>query len=170
MTADYCSAIDFLPCIQKLPEYLKSINYCNPDDPLHSPVQYSHNLTIDTFTWLGQNPDTLRRFNSFMEGYRGNRPHWSDWFPVRERILDSQVLAQNEPLLVDIGAGRGYDLIKFRSRFPDVPGRLILQDLPTVIDEIQGAYDLKAAGVETIAFNFFADIQPVQGTTIGPVP
>jgi hypothetical protein len=72
--------------------------------------------------------------------------------------------------LVDIGAGRGYDLIKFRSRFPDVPGRLILQDLPTVIDEIQGAYDLKAAGVETIAFNFFADIQPVQGTTIGPVP
>lgn len=163
MNADYCSVMNFIIYIQKLPEYLKIINYRNPDDPLFAPIQYSHNITVDTFTWLSQNPDTLKRFNSFMEGYRGNRPHWSDWFPIRERILDSPVLDEDKPLLVDIGAGRGFDLMRFRSQFPDVPGRLILQDLPTVIDEIRGAYDLKAAGIETVAFDFFADVQPVKG-------
>ncbi|KAJ5975404.1 Plant methyltransferase dimerization [Penicillium waksmanii] len=159
-------AINFLTYIQKLPEYLKAINYRNLDDSLFAPFQYCHHVTVDAFTWISQNPDTLKRFNSFMEGYRGNRPHWSDWFPIRERILDSQVLDKDKPLLVDIGAGRGYGLMKFRSRFPDVPGRLILQDLPLVIDEIRGACDLKAAGVETIAFNLFADVQPVKDARI----
>lgn len=69
----------------------------------------------------------------------------------------------DQPLLVDIGAGRGHDLMGFRKRFPDAPGKLILEDLETVIDEVHGAQDLEAARIETVSFDFFAQIQPVKG-------
>jgi hypothetical protein len=55
-------------------------------------------------------------------------------------------LGADNPLLVDIGAGRGHDLIGFRKRLPNGLGKLVLEDLPAVIEEVQGAQDLKAAG------------------------
>jgi hypothetical protein len=67
------------------------------------------------------------------------------------------------PLLVDLGAGRGHDLLGFRERFPDAPGKLVLEDLSSVIDEVRGAQDLEVASIETVAHDFFAEIQPVQG-------
>lgn len=61
----------------------------------------------------------------------------------------------DRPLLVDIGAGREHELIAFRECFPDAQGTLILEDLPGVIDEVQEARDLGAAGVETVKYDFF---------------
>ncbi|OGE52135.1 hypothetical protein PENARI_c011G04588 [Penicillium arizonense] len=154
---------EFLPSVQKVPEYLQSTNYRNPDDPLFAPLQYTHNIKIDGFTWLCQNPEALTRFNSFMEGQRADRPHWGDWFPVHEQLLDHPDVTAEAPLLVDLGAGRGHDLIGFRKRFPDAPGKLVLEDLSSVIDEVRGAQDLETASIETVAHDFFAEIQPVQG-------
>ncbi|KAJ5476700.1 Plant methyltransferase dimerization [Penicillium sp. IBT 31633x] len=154
---------EFLPSIQKVPEYLQSTNYRNPDDPLFAPLQYTHNLKIDGFSWLCQNPEALTRFNNFMEGQRADRPHWADWFPVREQLLDHPDMTADTPLLVDLGAGRGHDLIGFRKRFPDAPGKLILEDLSPVIDEVRGAQNLEAAFIDTVAHDFFAEVQPVQG-------
>ncbi|KXG53248.1 Plant methyltransferase dimerization [Penicillium griseofulvum] len=154
---------EFLPSVQKVPEYLHSTNYRNPDDPMFAPLQYTHDLQIDGFTWLCKNPEALTRFNSFMEGQRADRPHWADWFPVREQLLDHPDISADTPLLVDLGAGRGPDLIGFRKRFPDAPGRLVLEDLSSVIDEVRGAQDLEAASIDTVAHDFFAEVQPVQG-------
>lgn len=105
-----------------------------------------------------------------MEGQRANRAFWADWFPVRERVLDHPDLCADKPLLIDIGGGRGHDLIAFRQRFPDAPGKLVLEDLPGVIDEVRGAPDLDAAGVETVKYDFFSQVQPVQGKFYIPVP
>lgn len=128
---------------------------------MYAPLQYTHQLKIDGFTWLCQNSAALTRFNSFMEGQRANRAFWGDWFPVRERVLNG--LKPERPLLVDIGGGRGHDLLMFRERFPDTPGQLVLAELPSVIDEVRCAYDLNAAGVATVGHDFFAENQPVQG-------
>ncbi|KAJ5689626.1 Plant methyltransferase dimerization [Penicillium macrosclerotiorum] len=158
---------EFLPSFQKTPEFLKSTNYRNPDDPLDAPLQYTHDLgRLNGFTWLCQNPDALSRFNSFMEGQRADRLHWGDWFPVRERVLDHPELTAETPLIVDIGAGRGHDLIGFRQRFPDALGKLVLEDLSTVIEEVRGAQDLEAAKVDTQVFDFFNEVQPVQGARV----
>ncbi|KAJ6189837.1 hypothetical protein N7519_004745 [Penicillium mononematosum] len=154
---------EFLPSVQKVPEYLQSTNYRNPDDPMWAPLQYTHDLKIDGFTWLCQDPEALARFNSFMEGQRADRPHWGDWFPVREKLLDHAEITPDTPLLVDLGAGRGHDLIGFRQRFPDAPGKLVLEDLSSVIDEVRGAQDLEAASIDTVVHDFFAEVQPVQG-------
>ncbi|KAJ5522503.1 hypothetical protein N7527_006618 [Penicillium freii] len=98
-----------------------------------------------------------------MEGHRGNRPHWADWFPVRERLLDHPDMTADIPLLVDIGAGRGHELIGFWKRFPDAQGKLVMEDLSSVIDEAREALDLEAAFIDTVAHDFFAEVQLVKG-------
>jgi hypothetical protein len=98
-----------------------------------------------------------------MKAQRADRPYWGDWFPVREQILSHPDLSPDQPLLVDIGGGIGHDLILFRDRFPDAPGQLILEDLPSVLDGVHEEQDLDdAAGIQTQLYDFFAQEQPVQ--------
>ncbi|KAJ5683042.1 hypothetical protein N7462_006207 [Penicillium macrosclerotiorum] len=158
--------IEVLPALQKTAEYLRLTNYRSPDDPTFAPFQFTNNLNIELFEWLGQNPDALTRFNSFMEGHRPNYLHWSDWFPVRERIFNHPDVTAESPLLVDIGGGRGHDLIAFRNRFPNAAGKLILEDLPAVIDEAQGVQNLTARAIDTVAYDFFTQVQPVRGARV----
>lgn len=154
------------PAIQKIPEYLQAANYQSPNDPMNTVLQYAYNFKGDGFSWLGQRPQALSRFNSFMEGQRADRLHWGDWFPVRDEILTHPDICPHTPLVVDIGAGRGHDLMGFISRFPTATGRLILEDLPAVIEAVRGSADLEAAGIETVAYDFFAEEQPVRGKTL----
>lgn len=86
--------------------------------------------------------------------YRRDEKDWLDFFPVKEKL---QVQSPSEVLLVDVGGGRGKDLQAFREKFPDLPGRLILQDLAHVF----GSSDLPG-GIESQVHDFF-DEQPVKG-------
>jgi hypothetical protein len=79
---------------------------------------------------------------------------WFDYYPVTENLI---VAAATNPLLVDVGGGLGQDLIAFREKFPNLPGKLIVQDLPVVICGIK---DLPS-GVEAMVHNFFKT-QPVR--------
>lgn len=98
-----------------------------------------------------------------MESQRADRLHWGDWLPVQKQILDHPEVTLETPLIVDIGAGRGHDLIEFRRRFPHAPGKLILEDISTAIDEVNGAQGLTAAKVDKQVFYFFSDVQPIKG-------
>lgn len=146
-----------------MPEYLKSIEYRRQTDELPSAFQYAYNVKEDGFTWLCHHPDVAARFDGLMEGFRQLNPYWYNWFPVQERILDTCSLAPDQPLIVDIGGRVGQVLIDFKKRFPDIVGRLILEDLPVVIDGIRESPGLKAAGIETIGYDFLRDVQPVKG-------
>ena len=61
-------------------------------------------------------------------------------------------------LIVDVAGGRGHDLEAFRRKFPHAQGRMILQDLPSVIDDIQ---DLDSQ-IERMAHDMFLP-QPIKG-------
>ena len=61
-------------------------------------------------------------------------------------------------LIVDVAGGRGHDLEAFRRKFPDVNGRMILQDLPGVISGIQSLEDR----IERMAHDMFSP-QPIKG-------
>lgn len=60
-------------------------------------------------------------------------------------------------LFVDIGGGIGGRCAKFKAKYPDVQGRVVLQDLPHAIQMA-----LPTEGVENMLHNFFTP-QPVQG-------
>lgn len=153
---DQLRFMDFLPIIQKTPEFFQKSDYKNPGDPMDGPFQHAYNSTGSCWDWLAKNPDALDRFNTFMEGGRDDTSHWTDWFPAQEQLLDG--VSTDRPLLVDIGGGRGHDLLGFKQRFPVGAGKLVLEDLPSVIEDIQKL----DSDIQRVKHNFF-EPQPVKG-------
>lgn len=144
--------------LAKLPAYLKDTGYRNPVDAFDGPFQ-SVNATKDHyFTWLQANPEVQRAFNYTMGIPRLSfgEEQWFDFFPVEEKLLSGT--STDTVVLVDIGGGRGHDLREFRDKFHSASGRLILQDLPTVIDDITD----QPAGIQLMKHDFFT-VQPVKG-------
>lgn len=93
-----------------------------------------------------------------MTGIRGSRNHWSDWFPVEREILSTIPGAENDTLLVDVGGGKGHDLERLLSQYPQTKGRLVLQDLPDTINRIQQL----SPDIRRMPHDFFTP-QPVKG-------
>ncbi|KAI9933707.1 hypothetical protein MW887_004778 [Aspergillus wentii] len=153
--------LELLPAIQKTPEYLELLKYQNPSDPNFAPLQYAHNFRIDSFQWLCQNPEIMTRFNTFMEGQRAGRAHWGDWYPVRERILNAD-FKPDQALLVDIGGGRGHDILEFKKRFPDVSAKYVLAELPGVLED---AEELDA-DIQKLPYDFWTTEQPIKGARV----
>jgi hypothetical protein len=80
---------------------------------------------------------------------------WFQYFPVSSKL---HVTSPTDALLVDIGGGVGHDLIAFKNANPTLPGTLIVQDIPVVVDSIK---DLPL-GIQAIKHDFF-NPQPVKG-------
>ncbi|PLB53889.1 S-adenosyl-L-methionine-dependent methyltransferase [Aspergillus steynii IBT 23096] len=148
--------VDFFPIIQKTPDFFKQTGYKNPEDPKRGPLQYAYNTPLSCWDWLAQNPEAMDRFNTFMEGHRADAPHWADWFPVKERLIDGAV--SDRPLVVDVAGGRGHDLAGLKERIPVLPGDLVLEELPAVIDDIHTLDE----SIRRVKYDFFKP-QPIKG-------
>lgn len=85
--------------------------------------------------------------------------NWVDWYDIQQLIVEgSYEKSQDAVLLVDVGGGEGHYSWQFRQKFPEAPGRVILQDLPQVIASIKKPPN----GVELAPHDFFTP-QPVKG-------
>ncbi|KAE8391698.1 S-adenosyl-L-methionine-dependent methyltransferase [Aspergillus alliaceus] len=158
MDSVFCES---LPAINRTLALLKTTGYLNPGNPHFGPMQYTFNTDATVWEWLAENPEALARFNTYMEGIRGSRPHWADWFPVQQQVIDGTSKEVTRPLLVDIAGGRGHDIAYFSRRVPDALGQLILEDLPSVIEDIQ-SLDAK---VERVKHDFFTT-QSIEGESL----
>jgi hypothetical protein len=112
------------------------------------------------FEWLASNQQQQTLFNSYMASRREGRPMWFNTYPV-ERLLGHAVPFEDTVFLVDIGGNQGHDLSKFRRQYGHLPGKLILQDLPSVIEGVPS----RDAGVEVMGYNFL-DPQPVKAARV----
>ncbi|KAJ5197301.1 hypothetical protein N7449_007780 [Penicillium cf. viridicatum] len=61
--------------------------------------------------------------------------------------------------LVDIGGGLGHDLAGLKRKFPNLPGRLVLEDLPDVIEHAKESIE---DGIEVVGYDMFTK-QPLKG-------
>ena len=119
---------------------------------------------MDFFKFIQDKPDKLKQFANHMSVYHQGRPSWidSDFYPV-SRLVDGTNIQAQGVLLVDVGGSTGHDLTEFHQKWPQLPGRLILQDLPEVVEEA------KTKGlpspIEPMAHDFFTP-QPVNGMQI----
>ncbi|KAK4871037.1 hypothetical protein LT330_000274 [Penicillium expansum] len=149
-----------MPTLAKVPEFLRRQEHRNPEGATTGPLQFAEKIDESIWTWLPQNPEKLDSCNTFMEGDCGARPSWLEWFPVEERLL-CDTHPDAETLMVDVAGGRGHDLAAFATRYPDVPGRLILEDLPHVLEEST----IDAERIEKQPFALFKP-QPIHGARI----
>ena len=140
--------------LSKLPDYLGQTGFQNPSDAFDGPFQYAMGTKSHYFEWLNSHPRDQIAFNTLMGISRmGRGEEWFEFYPVEEKLR----VAGDEPLLVDVGGGLGHDLIALKAKFPNIPGKLVVQDLPIVIDNVK---DLPP-GIEAMKHDFFS-AQPVK--------
>ncbi|KAF2722516.1 S-adenosyl-L-methionine-dependent methyltransferase [Polychaeton citri CBS 116435] len=102
------------------------------------PWQRARN-TVGTSTfdsWIKDDPIQLTRLNALMQRMQRDRPHWSEWFPADALFGRSAETASSEQVFfVDVGGGRGHDITALAKKYEGKSVRMVLQDLPSVIEE-----------------------------------
>lgn len=76
--------------------------------------------------------------------------------------LVSAEISNSDVLLVDMGGSVGHDLSEFRRKWPNAPGRLVLQDLAEVLAHAR-TKSLHPS-IELMEHDFFTE-QPVKGNS-----
>lgn len=137
--------------------FFKDAGYHQPEDPRKGLYQYAFSTDKEAFEYWHTLPEVMDNFNTAMAAMRGSRPSWTEWWPVETQIF-SESLDDNAALFVDVAGGRGHDIQAFRRKFPNQKGRLVLQDLPPVIDDIRELDE----GIERVKYDIFTP-QPIKG-------
>ncbi|KAL5335921.1 S-adenosyl-L-methionine-dependent methyltransferase [Aspergillus crustosus] len=151
-------------CSTYAPEYFRRNGNQFPKSAEDTPFQLAKNTHISYFAWLGENPAIAKDFQQWMAAKEQTSLKWVDWFDVEGVILDGFEAGRgtngegSDVLIVDIGAGEGHYLQTFNNRFPNAPGRRVLQDLPQVVVSITRP----SKEIEPMAHDFFTP-QPVKG-------
>lgn len=140
----------------KLFDYFEEKGYKNPSDAYDAPFQLAYQTNEHYFEWLSKRPATQSVFNSVMtESKRHYGVEWFEIFPV----LDKLQVPPERVAFVDVGGGVGHDVIALKTRFPQLPGKYIVQDLPQVIDDIK---EPLGEGISAVKIDMFEG-QPIQG-------
>lgn len=115
-------------------------------------------------TYFGQvrsDPHIDQMLDNWVEGDQQGRRSWvnADFYNIHGDLIDGfDASIKGGVFLVDIGGSNGRNIEELRFAFPKVPGRLVLQDIPSVIDRLRDLPDY----VETMRYDFFTE-QPVKG-------
>ena len=148
--------------MHKLPDYLAVVEFRNPDDRHASLFSYAHKTDLNMYEWLQNHPEKMRIFNGYHEA--NVQLNEKNLLANLEYLLGSDHCtvedfkkSDEKILFVDVGGGRGQSLKAFRKHMPGLKGRMIVQDLPKVVEDQTTTY-----GVEAMAHDFFSH-QPVRG-------
>ena len=89
-----------------------------------------------------------------------------DFFPVQKNLVEGAKTEDNSVFLVDLGGGKGHDLQELYQKHPNIPGKLVLQELKDVIDEaVTTGLDSK---IVPMPHDFFTS-QPVIGKFLNTI-
>ena len=118
------------------------------------------------FQYFARAPEMGRRFGSMMGAWAQDRPRWFDdgYYSVQDRLIDGAKGGEGDVFLVDVGGGRGHDLIGLKQKHQNIPGRLVLQDRPEVVSLAQ-----LPAGLESMPHDFNTP-QPIKGQSDNSAP
>jgi hypothetical protein len=121
-------------------------------------LQFALNTDQSAFEWAfrPENEHIAKAFRAAMT-VEHMAPKWHSGVPVQEIIGNPS--DPNAVLLVDVGGNVGNDLLGFHKAFPELPGQLVLQDLPASITRLN-ADELKP--IQIVGHDFFTP-QPVVG-------
>ena len=133
-----------------LPSFLAKNKYQNPTDPKDCASQEGFHTQDNLFEWFPKHPEYLNNFNLWMTGQREGRANWLDFFPFEERVSKDFKRGDGAVMLIDVGGARGHEIKAIKKKYPALPGRILLQDLP---DTVQQA--LPVPGMETVVHDFF---------------
>jgi hypothetical protein len=143
------------PAWIKLPQYLRGLKYQNPYEPKDPTLAMVHNSPGATpFEILFSSPH-LKAFGLYIGTFTMRHKQWTDLYPVETQIVESFEGGEDSVMLVDVGGGLGHQAKLLKDTFPNIPGRLIVQDLHQMKGEV-------ISEIEFQAHDFYQE-QPVKG-------
>ncbi|KAF2462880.1 S-adenosyl-L-methionine-dependent methyltransferase [Lindgomyces ingoldianus] len=145
------------PTYQALPQYLKSRNYATPTDPKNTVIQQVFGIKDkDMMSLVLEKPDWARGFGMLMSTWGESHALLQHLYPVKERLVAGFNADINPVLFLDVGGGYGQKSIALRQAFPDLPGKVVVQDMPVFIDTAP-----VVEGIDFTVHDFFTE-QPVK--------
>ncbi|GKZ28714.1 hypothetical protein AbraIFM66950_011781 [Aspergillus brasiliensis] len=144
------------------PQFLQETAYINPTDARHTAFHLGKQTDQDLFSWLQTHPQDQSTFNAWMSAQRETHPNFLDVINFEQRFASGATATASTVLFVDIGGSKGHQSIAFKERYPSLPGRIIVQDLPHVIEAVRANPLPGFEGIETQPHDMFTP-QPVKG-------
>ncbi|KAJ5238773.1 o-methyltransferase-like protein [Penicillium chermesinum] len=144
------------PVFYELPKFLERTGYVNPTNPSELPLQDAYGFDGDMFAYFETFPQKQALFNTHMELQRNLITNWDTLCS----LIRSKHPVPGEVLFVDVGGGNGHQSRRIRAELPDVPGEMILQDLPQVMASAESI-----TGVTKMNYDIFTP-QPVRGKLV----
>lgn len=140
---------------ETLPSFLAGSNYQNITDNSRTVHHKAWDTDVSAFTWLSQHPERFSDFNLYMAAQHRTARSWLSVYPLGEEIQEWQ--PSDTPVFVDVGGGIGHQCAEVIAQYPELSGRIALQDLANCIDEA-----LPTPGVDKIVHDIY-DPQPIKG-------
>ncbi len=145
-----------------VPGYYHKHGFKSPEDHKNVPFTFAHGtVDEDFFDILVKDKDKLTIFNNAMEimAVLGLKP-LGTMYAFDELVPNEVGIA-----LVDIGGGKGQMLRAIQAAYPEMRGKLVLEDLKVVLD---GGVVVDNEVVK-IPYDFFKDVQPIKGKSFPSV-
>lgn len=140
------------PILQALPEFLAETKYQDINDASKTAAQKAFNISQPIFSWISSQP---KRFEPLQQTMTV-QPRGAPWFSVVPFAEQLGSFAGPD-IFVDVGGGFGHQSLELLGAYPELKGKLILQDLEQTL-----AHRPPLNGVKTMAHDFFTE-QPVKG-------
>jgi hypothetical protein len=119
--------------------------------------EIGQNSPVDFYTWLDTHPVQGGAFHRFMEAQFALLPTWLSVIPFEEEY--AQGVSPGAPVFVDVGGGNGQQCVELQKKFPDLKGRVVLQDRPAVLEKA-----IVGDNIERMVYDYLTE-QPVKGMT-----
>ncbi|KAI9697134.1 MAG: hypothetical protein M1820_007950 [Bogoriella megaspora] len=146
-----------------LPSWLKRRGYTTPTEMTDAPFAQGHGAPPEQsfFAWLQAHPSMAMEFNIFMGAHRVGARTWLDKSELVALINEAHDASkdQDRAFFVDVGGGIGQQCEALNTKLPGLKGRIILEDLPKVVEKAK-----LSDGIEAVGMDFFQE-QPVKGAT-----
>ncbi|KAJ1561231.1 hypothetical protein HK405_004538 [Cladochytrium tenue] len=154
------------PAVLALPEFfLSQPSPTNPTDPLHCAFQVGQKTDLHPFEWGAKRPELQATFMRFMTSQREGLPGVFDAIDFEVEFFQVGAGGADTPLFLDIGGGVGHQALALKTRYPGLVGRVVLQDLPPVIELAKGLEQPGFDGIEVMPHDIFTE-QPVKGSRV----
>ncbi|KAH6858961.1 S-adenosyl-L-methionine-dependent methyltransferase [Alternaria rosae] len=142
-----------LPVMQALPGYLKEHKYQDMTDSKDLPFQKAMKTNLTAFEWMKQDGEQMKALGHIM--VLDSVDSWVSSYPAQDIVGDFKP-GEESALLVDIGGGFGQHSVAFKKKFPELPGRIVVQDVPSTL-----MHAPSVDGIEFQAHDFFT-AQPIR--------
>ncbi|KAK4251751.1 hypothetical protein C7999DRAFT_27829 [Corynascus novoguineensis] len=154
--------MDFNKMFMALPDYFKTHKPEDLYDLKKSPFCFSVGREGKTYyEAIDENPEQRNIWNLCLQIIEKNMPI-SGMFPW-ESLKENVEKEPERPFFVDIAGGRGQALLKLQEEFPGAfGGKLILQDLPIVINTLKPE---EIPNIEPMSYDIFTP-QPVKNAHV----